>query len=871
MDDFSTDSFFAAQGGYNPSRADFIRRQSDRNRQRDLAQYAAQTDPRAQMVMRLLQQNVDPTGNQFGGPGAMLLAGSLMNSTWLKAFTGGSRQQMLTGISAGLENMSNIRTSQGTFHGPGVFTNQLSVQAMRAIEDEMFTPTGGARTNLTHGLNREELGRVMAMAGQRGLLSDIQEMATVQEFRTRDEVETALKSARERAKESGSSFDAGVVSDLEALEASLGDSDEFNIPRRVLTMSEDAKRKIAEVAEEGAKAIAAMKDMLGDLGDNDLWTALEDFTGGRIASRRALAEATERVETMQMLAAVGGGDPEAYMALHGQLIGFLSGYARTDSVSASRMADQVLGDVANRRTALNEVRGAAQSLGLTVSDDMEDRAIATMVKDASIIDREFGDAMGGLLLMQMSGNVSKEEQDQMMEDYQSKMVAAANNPAEQRRITSEFFKEAQRVSGISGRDARNLLDSIEDPRLALTGETQDFVTQTSRNIAREREAGQLRDRLAITQFRGQDLTEAERNEKLDNITSFVSRFGIEGLRQLQEDGGMLEVEDPSAPGGTRMVPASEIAGELGLESFVGDERALQGVMSTIMSMPDLHTLAGGSEREKIMARRQSEEFFMQRMKGEERFSGDIKAAFSQGLFGGGNVSDRVAFDYFRMKNDEPLVEAPLDGDDRPDFARMRQMEKDDDLRFFEHEGSWLGIKNTQIEESRKTVGEQVEQEFLERIGFEGGVEAWREASEEEKALAIRSTVESIALSANKRETRRALSPMRWGSGSQLRDNAAENTEQFNTAAAELDMIATQSPEAAALVVRQINEEITRLEKRNEEKAGDRRFEPERRRNTQRIEELRELSQKHGGALQNEDMFAQVVGLLQQIATNTGGR
>lgn len=860
MDNFATDSFFTAHGGYNPTRADFIRRQSAQMQQQQLSQYALQTDPRAQMLGHLLQQNLDPTGNQFGGPGAQLMLGSLMNSQWMRAFTGGSRQEMLTGIAAGLENMSEIRTSAGEFSGPGVFTNQMAIQSMRALEDQMFTATGAARTDRTHGLDRGELGRVMAMAGQRGLLSDVGEMATVQEFRTRDEIQAALGAARERAAQTGSSADAGVVSDLETLEAALGDSNEFDIPRRVMTLSEEGKRRIGEVAEEGAKAIAAMKDMLGDLGDNQLWSAMEDFSGGRIASRRALAETTERIEMVQTLAAIAGGSPEAYMAMHGQLLGAFSQYVQTDSVSASRMADQSLQDVAMRRAGVANMRSVAQNMGLTVSDDMEDNIVATLVKDASIVDREFEDALGGLLLMQMA-NVDRGVQQAMMEEYQQQMASAANDPAAQQRITSEFFARAQETSGITGRDAIDALADVDDARLALNTEGQDFITQTSRNIAREREREQLSTRLGRTQFRNQGLSEEERSERLAAVSEFVSRFGVESLGQLSREDGVVTVADPSAPGGSRTVAVSEIASEMGLDFLVGDEDATAALMQTVMSQTDLHTMTRGSEREQIARSNMNREFFMQREMGTERVRAPDAGTFVQALLGEQTITDEMGVDYLRLTAPELLREAPLDGNGNPDFDRMRQMEREGDVKFFRAgDGSWQQASIEDINRAKETVGDSVQEEFLQRMGFKGGTEAWRESTAEQRAETIRSAVEGIEFTKGRNESRR------FARGRAVR----ANQEAFDSAISDMDLIATQSPEAAALIVKEINQEVNRLEARNADISGKRggRFQEERERNMQRIEELRDLSQKHGGSMQTEDMFSQIVTLLHQIASNT---
>ena len=169
------------------------------------------------------------------------VGGLMFNNPALASITGGSALDMGFGI----QNMiyqSGLRANGQRIYGGGAVTDAAAVNLFDRMQDNFFDSKRGglAKLDKTFGADRTELGQIFSALGQRGAFAGM---------------------------------DIGNISTYGGNSVQVGGADALT-------------QKISSMTSEAAKTLRIVKDILGDLGMQELMRVTESLTGGSFSNTR---------------------------------------------------------------------------------------------------------------------------------------------------------------------------------------------------------------------------------------------------------------------------------------------------------------------------------------------------------------------------------------------------------------------------------------------------------------------------------------------------------------------------------------------------------------------------------------------------------
>jgi len=352
-----------ASGGYMPSAMDRFQNDMMRNIAVGQSYGLAMDDPRTRYFTEQAAKIM------FGKDFKKKLTadeGKLMQSVaaWVAdgKLGGGSTTNMLAAAHNGAAAGFTVKGEQGTGFAAGM--GPLSLAAGRMTADALqrhfaYQSTGAQRLERTAGVGRDGLAGVYTAATARGMLGPV-EMETFGEAKYNRDGSirmTAADSAREdirrledrrarQIKEGQTDLAETTSRTITQLQTNLkeGASD-----MRVRSLSPEYEKKMTTVVEQGAKALATVKNIFGNRSWTELAENLEAVTGMRAGAgadfgkmEQRFKQVKNRIEASgQNVATVMQTVVDAVNAAGGGVAGNIAGRATlsatTDLASAARM------------------------------------------------------------------------------------------------------------------------------------------------------------------------------------------------------------------------------------------------------------------------------------------------------------------------------------------------------------------------------------------------------------------------------------------------------------------------------------------------------------------------------------------------------
>jgi hypothetical protein len=515
---FQTD-FSSTYGGFNPSYADYITRQSQMQNQSQWVQQIMRSDPRAQLMTQMWQNTMGaPTGTSEeiarSTNRQLLMAGALANSRQMTGMFGGSRVDLFAGIASGVGNRVHSVTGAGgesVFYGQGRLTSLASQQLLQEMEGTMYSPYGGAMGNRTFGLNRSQMGSIAGYAGATGAMSGLK-MEARQIGRSNVEQEIS------RATGEG---DDMYVDKLKKLRDELYQDTDQNRVETVLRVTKKDRQKAMEVFSQYAEVVGELKDLMGDVTDNELLSAVEGLAGFRGAGQAKAAQS--RLREIKSMASIGGGSTQGYMSLFGDMTASLRD-AGFGSQQASQLArDNMMGMVTKKNFA-SQFQTAMGDQGFVVKD-MTEAALKERALDQVAYFQENPRVATALYAIQNSEKLSEADRTALLSQVeQSMQVSADLSPAaaaaERRRKQGDMASLVESSTGVS----MNMWDQRADGK-ALE-KLQGSYSATANRMGRHE-----MNRRAIRQLGGLYTDADQRTRAMD----LVQKYSASTILKMSEE------------------------------------------------------------------------------------------------------------------------------------------------------------------------------------------------------------------------------------------------------------------------------------------------------------------------------------------------
>ena len=270
-------------GGNSPNPGEAMRRFKATERYYDMQRYALAADRRVNMV----------------NSGAALLFGSRQKTEeWAKTDTGrfsrdlvgiaashgmlggGNPVALMAGM-ASANGMNQFRVGglgggMSTLAGGGMMTDMITKQMYSAFQNHAFTSTGAANLNVTNGFNKDQMGDIFKLMGQRGMMSGM--------------------------KMGGFEMAGGKLSFLE---------------------DKGSMARVLKQFEGVSKMLSNVRDLVGDRHVTELARAAESLTGLSLRNANP-AKLGERLNRVRNNASMLNLDVESYMGAHEQLMGMVA-------------------------------------------------------------------------------------------------------------------------------------------------------------------------------------------------------------------------------------------------------------------------------------------------------------------------------------------------------------------------------------------------------------------------------------------------------------------------------------------------------------------------------------------------------------------
>jgi len=458
-------------GGFNPSYAQYLIRNNRMRSNSALHAQILQSDPRAQFMAGIWNQNMGVTGTPSNT--TMLMAGSLVNSRALSGLFGGSRLDMFAGIHTGLSNAGSLMFGSERVRGMGAITGITAQAMMNQMERQMFNNTGGARLHRTGGLDRGQLGRTVAYAAASGGYGDLGNVGR----------RISITGANQQAQIDAAMAvnDTDLAEDIRAITASAlkgGKSVE------VMAISRDARKKFAKVTEEYAQAVGSIQDIMGDIGDNNLFRALEDLAG--FSGAGAGTAAKQRLNRIRQMSASGAGSAEGLIRTFTQLsqAGRAMGF---NSQHAATIAERSLSAQAARGGDDQRARAMFAEQGLYIQDMTEAGHRQRMLQQTFMQD-EMPELSAMLYAVQTAPGLSADERDRLRGQIQ----AAGSAPGSAADRRARLLNMQGRVEAATGASAGFWLQHADGDALGkLDAQSQAVFGQISAAEANQRNLNRL--------------------------------------------------------------------------------------------------------------------------------------------------------------------------------------------------------------------------------------------------------------------------------------------------------------------------------------------------------------------------------------------
>ena len=361
-------------GGYNPTQGDMQRQALRDQVSQDARSYWLQQDQRAQFLSAAILNTTHGDGareafDSGSGRAMRQVVGSLVNSPMLAGMSGGNILDMYNGINTG---MLNSGMSFGTIGGQGAYTyggvgymqDQVAKQLTRGVQENFFTATGGSRMAETSGMDRTEIGQIAAYMGLRGGFSGMGSAGDTREFRDKAAVQAELK----RVTDSGGEGTA-YADELQSLVDMDGDKGGV-----AFKINDQMVDKVNSKIREGAKALASVKDIIGDRGIGELADVAEKLTGLDITNVENARSVTERFRRIKTFSEANGLNQEAVLSEQIQIGQHLraNGLSKEASAISSEVVQQQSRDAfVNNRAARNALQAQGLYAPETSVEDMK--------------------------------------------------------------------------------------------------------------------------------------------------------------------------------------------------------------------------------------------------------------------------------------------------------------------------------------------------------------------------------------------------------------------------------------------------------------------------------------------------------------------
>ena len=167
-------------GGINPTFGEFTSRWIQNQQFSRYMSDVYRGDPRTAAFANLALQAMygndnkrrDATVARLGGMGNMQeVIGFIMNQPGISGYLGGSSGSL--GIGAYSIAASGMGVNGMTMRGDGPLQQDMARSLLRKVQDKFYTSSGASITGMTQGLNRDQLGGVMALMGAQGAFQGI--------------------------------------------------------------------------------------------------------------------------------------------------------------------------------------------------------------------------------------------------------------------------------------------------------------------------------------------------------------------------------------------------------------------------------------------------------------------------------------------------------------------------------------------------------------------------------------------------------------------------------------------------------------------------------------------------------------------------
>lgn len=273
----------APVGGFNPSLAEF-----SQNRYRDVAyqQFIARslaTDPTTRtfsnVVMEMLFKDKAERGAaaaKYGQSNIDAMVGMALNMPGISQFMGGSARSLSIGALAA--GTSGMRWNNVGMFGDGQVQLMGATRILDTVRQNFYTSSGAQKLNMTQGLNKDQLGAILAAGGSQGAFAGL---------------------------------DMGTIDRAGKFKWNEGSFD-----------------KIKDFTKSAAKAISGLIDIYGDASFNELYDKAQRITGMDLSRLKNADIIQSRLQALRTTAQVSGvdvatmNDLSAGTVNYGQAMGF---------------------------------------------------------------------------------------------------------------------------------------------------------------------------------------------------------------------------------------------------------------------------------------------------------------------------------------------------------------------------------------------------------------------------------------------------------------------------------------------------------------------------------------------------------------------
>ena len=287
-------------GGFNPSLAEFM---AARNRDVATQQFIARSlgsDPTTRtfsnMAMELLAKDKmtrDTMVQRYGQSNIDQAVGFALSMPSISGFMGGSARSLSIGALAA--GSSGMRWNGMGMIGDGQVQLNSAQRILEMVRGSFYTGSGAQKLDMTQGLNKDQLGAILAAGGAQGAFAGL---------------------------------DMGSINKMGHMN--------FN---------EGSLSRIKDFTKNAAKAISSLIDIYGDANFNELFDKAQRITGMDFSRMGNAGIMQNRLEGLRNTARVSGMDTQTMFDLSAGLVnyGVASGFSRS---AAGAIASTVQGQAA---------------------------------------------------------------------------------------------------------------------------------------------------------------------------------------------------------------------------------------------------------------------------------------------------------------------------------------------------------------------------------------------------------------------------------------------------------------------------------------------------------------------------------------------